>query len=183
MVELFAEATRNVKVGDPADEATEVGPLVSTKQRDRVTDYIQIGLHGIELSRASGLWAALKMATAVADGSATVTVEPFTFVAPDRTIDGRPFTHTVTGRLLQPTLGPLERDLHRARLELARRYAAANPINEIVVHSAGDTIGFTVTVTNTGAGTAKGVTVSDTLPTDAGLNWTLDDDAGGASRR
>jgi betaine-aldehyde dehydrogenase len=44
VVELFAEATRNVKVGDPADEATEVGPLVSTKQRDKVKDYIEIGL-------------------------------------------------------------------------------------------------------------------------------------------
>jgi betaine-aldehyde dehydrogenase len=44
VVELFANATRNVKVGDPADEATEVGPLVSAKQRDRVKDYIEIGL-------------------------------------------------------------------------------------------------------------------------------------------
>jgi acyl-CoA reductase-like NAD-dependent aldehyde dehydrogenase len=44
VVELFAEATRGVKVGDPADEATEVGPLVSAKQRDRVKDYIEIGL-------------------------------------------------------------------------------------------------------------------------------------------
>ena len=44
VVELFAAATRNVKVGDPADEATEVGPLVSAKQRDRVKDYIEIGL-------------------------------------------------------------------------------------------------------------------------------------------
>jgi betaine-aldehyde dehydrogenase len=44
VVELFAAATRNVKVGDPADEATEVGPLVSTKQRDKVRDYIAIGL-------------------------------------------------------------------------------------------------------------------------------------------
>jgi betaine-aldehyde dehydrogenase len=44
VVELFAEATRNVKVGDPADDATEVGPLVSTKQRDKVRDYIEIGL-------------------------------------------------------------------------------------------------------------------------------------------
>jgi betaine-aldehyde dehydrogenase len=44
VVELFAEATRNVKVGDPADDATEVGPLVSTKQRDKVKDYIEIGL-------------------------------------------------------------------------------------------------------------------------------------------
>ncbi|MFL5686697.1 MAG: aldehyde dehydrogenase family protein [Chloroflexota bacterium] len=44
VVELFANATRNVKVGDPADETTEVGPLVSMKQRDRVKDYIEIGL-------------------------------------------------------------------------------------------------------------------------------------------
>src|SRR5213593_4749575 len=44
VVELFAEATRKVKVGDPADESTEVGPLISTKQRDRVKDYIEIGL-------------------------------------------------------------------------------------------------------------------------------------------
>ena len=43
VVELFAEATRNVKVGDPADEATEVGTLVSFKQRDRVKEYIEIG--------------------------------------------------------------------------------------------------------------------------------------------
>jgi acyl-CoA reductase-like NAD-dependent aldehyde dehydrogenase len=43
VVELFAKATRNVKVGDPADDATEVGTLVSFKQRDRVKDYIEIG--------------------------------------------------------------------------------------------------------------------------------------------
>jgi acyl-CoA reductase-like NAD-dependent aldehyde dehydrogenase len=43
VVELFAQATRNVKVGDPADEATEMGSLISFKQRDRVLDYIGIG--------------------------------------------------------------------------------------------------------------------------------------------
>ena len=45
VVELFAEATRKVVVGDPADEATQVGTLVSFKQRDRVKDYIEIGLN------------------------------------------------------------------------------------------------------------------------------------------
>jgi acyl-CoA reductase-like NAD-dependent aldehyde dehydrogenase len=44
VVELFAAATQAVKVGDPADDATEVGTLVSFKQRDRVRDYIEIGL-------------------------------------------------------------------------------------------------------------------------------------------
>jgi betaine-aldehyde dehydrogenase len=44
VVELFAEATRKVIVGDPADDKTQVGTLVSFKQRDRVKDYIEIGL-------------------------------------------------------------------------------------------------------------------------------------------
>jgi betaine-aldehyde dehydrogenase len=44
VVELFVEATRKVKVGNPADDATEVGTLVSFKQRERVEHYIEIGL-------------------------------------------------------------------------------------------------------------------------------------------
>jgi betaine-aldehyde dehydrogenase len=44
VVELFAAATRAIKVGDPSDEATEVGTMVSRKQLDRVKDYIEIGL-------------------------------------------------------------------------------------------------------------------------------------------
>src|SRR5437764_684106 len=43
VVELFAEATRKVKVGDPSDDATEVGPMVHQRQRERVLDYIGIG--------------------------------------------------------------------------------------------------------------------------------------------
>ena len=37
--------------------------------------------------------------------------------------------------------------------------------------SAGDPIGFDIVVTNHGPGTAKGVVVSDVLPTDAGTSW------------
>jgi acyl-CoA reductase-like NAD-dependent aldehyde dehydrogenase len=49
-VELFAAATKNVKVGDPADETTEVGTLVSFKQRDRVMEYVEAGkAEGAEL--------------------------------------------------------------------------------------------------------------------------------------
>ena len=43
VVELFVAATRKVKVGDPADDATEVGPMVHPRQRERVLDYIGIG--------------------------------------------------------------------------------------------------------------------------------------------
>jgi betaine-aldehyde dehydrogenase len=44
VVELFTTATKALKVGDPSDEATEVGTLISQKQRERVRDYIEIGL-------------------------------------------------------------------------------------------------------------------------------------------
>jgi acyl-CoA reductase-like NAD-dependent aldehyde dehydrogenase len=44
VIELFAEATKSVRVGDPLDDATEVGTLVSERQRERVRDYIEIGL-------------------------------------------------------------------------------------------------------------------------------------------
>lgn len=44
--------------------------------------------------------------------------------------------------------------------------------------SAGTSIGFKITVTNTGQGTATNVSMSDTLPTNAGLSWTVADDGG-----
>jgi acyl-CoA reductase-like NAD-dependent aldehyde dehydrogenase len=44
VVELFAKATEAVKVGDPSDPATEVGPLVSFRQRERVEGYVRSGL-------------------------------------------------------------------------------------------------------------------------------------------
>ena len=44
--------------------------------------------------------------------------------------------------------------------------------------TAGDSIGFLITVTSTGTGTATGVQVSDTLPTDAGTSWSIDGGTG-----
>ncbi|GAA4898008.1 indolepyruvate ferredoxin oxidoreductase family protein [Actinomycetospora straminea] len=97
-------------------------------------DVLDLGRHAVALSRVSGLWTALKMVTAVADGSGTVEVDPDRLlpVVPDTVIDGRPWVHTPSAVLLQPSLGPIERDLYRARLELARRYAAANGLDRIV---------------------------------------------------
>ena len=43
VVEVFVAATRTVVVGDPADPATEMGPLVSQRHMARVLDYIDVG--------------------------------------------------------------------------------------------------------------------------------------------
>ncbi len=42
-VEALAAAVGNLRVGDPADFTTEIGPLVSDRQRDRVLGYIAKG--------------------------------------------------------------------------------------------------------------------------------------------
>jgi acyl-CoA reductase-like NAD-dependent aldehyde dehydrogenase len=38
--ELLVAATRNVKVGDPSDEATEMGPLISRQHRETVAGFV-----------------------------------------------------------------------------------------------------------------------------------------------
>lgn len=42
-VEALASAVAAMKVGDPMDEATQIGPLFAQRQRQRVEDYIAIG--------------------------------------------------------------------------------------------------------------------------------------------
>ncbi len=42
-VERFAARARNIRVGDTADDATEMGPLITSQQRETVEGYLQIG--------------------------------------------------------------------------------------------------------------------------------------------
>ena len=96
-------------------------------------DILDLGLHGITMSRTCGLWVAMKLATNVVDGSGTVRLSAarVTPVTPDTSFDGQPFVHEPTGNLLQPTLGKLEATQVRQRVEMARRYAAANSLNRV----------------------------------------------------
>jgi betaine-aldehyde dehydrogenase len=42
-VERFTARTKSLKVGDPADESTEMGPLITPQHRESVMNYISIG--------------------------------------------------------------------------------------------------------------------------------------------
>lgn len=102
-------------------------------------EVLDLGLHAVELSRASGLWTGLKIVTAVADGSSLVDLgaeRPAPVLPPG---SGR---HEPTARLLQPTLGPLERDLMTTRLRLAREYCRLNRLNRVEVRGDSDVIGI-----------------------------------------
>lgn len=97
-------------------------------------DILDLGRHGIAMSRYSGLWVAMKLATNVVDGMGEVSVDPDRVrpQAPNLTFGDTEFRHIVTGDLVQPTLGRLEATLVRERLEIARRYAAVNGLDRIV---------------------------------------------------
>jgi betaine-aldehyde dehydrogenase len=52
----LADAARGVRLGDPFDERTTMGALINSKQRDRVTGYIERGTaEGAEPSPAVGV--------------------------------------------------------------------------------------------------------------------------------
>jgi aldehyde dehydrogenase (NAD+) len=44
IVEAMSEATRALRVGDPTSPTTDIGPLISSRQRDRVERYIRLGV-------------------------------------------------------------------------------------------------------------------------------------------
>jgi len=55
--ELFVEATRNLKVGDPEDESSEMGPLISAQHRETVASFVQgTPLFRGEIPEGPGYW-------------------------------------------------------------------------------------------------------------------------------
>ena len=43
-VEGFAARAESIRIGDPADESTQLGPVISARQQERVLSYAQIGV-------------------------------------------------------------------------------------------------------------------------------------------
>lgn len=54
-VELLVEKTRKLKIGSPEDPATDIGPLVSDRQKKTVLDYIAIGKKEAKLVVGGGV--------------------------------------------------------------------------------------------------------------------------------
>ena len=58
-MELMAESVRSIRVGDPLDESTEMGPLISAGQRDSVASYVDgdapVAVRG-EAPGGDGFW-------------------------------------------------------------------------------------------------------------------------------
>jgi len=91
-----------------------------------VAEVVELGLHAVAMSRASGLWTGLKIVADVADASATLDVDALNLgvPAPDRADDP---TRTLVGAMALDA----EHDALTRRLDLARSYARAAGLNRI----------------------------------------------------
>lgn len=107
-------------------------PVLAPGNIQEVLDY---GQHGFALSRASGLYVGLKLVTDVADSAAIAMVgrERVQPRIPEVIFDGRPFRPAVRVNDVAGALVEAERAMFEAQLEIARRYAALNGLNRVVL--------------------------------------------------
>ncbi len=112
-----------------------------------VQDAIDLGRHAIALSRACGLWVAMKVVEAVADGTGTVElgIDRIRPIVPRLEVDGRQFEPVPSGKLLTPFSLDMEREFQEVRLEMARRYGVENELNRIALCGPNDWIGLVAT--------------------------------------
>ena len=104
-------------------------------------DLLDFGQHAIELSRASGLWSAMKIVANVADAAGTATVHP-QWTAPRFSPEFSAYQHTPSGKLLGPNLAALERSLFTVRVPLALEYLRISGVNRITATHPADRIGI-----------------------------------------
>jgi len=107
-------------------------------------EVLELGLHGLAMSRYSGLWSALKIVTNVADGGAVIDVHPEMAMPriPELEIDGKPFQKVQDPRLIPPFTLEMERQIFYERLLAAQAYARTNKLDRIIVRSGSDRIGL-----------------------------------------
>ena len=98
-----------------------------------VQEVLDLGLHALACSRASGLWSGFKIVTSVADALGTATVAPNRVMPVMPTVEwnGRPYEHVPNGNLLAPASLDMERTLLGPRTKLALAYARENGLNRI----------------------------------------------------
>ncbi len=97
------------------------------------TEALDLGRHAIALSRATGLWAGLKIVADVADGSSNVDLDPHRVQPVIPLIDGKPYAHLPDGALVPPHIIELEREIYEVRYELVLEYGALNNLNHTTV--------------------------------------------------
>ena len=92
-----------------------------------VSDIVRLGLHAVALSRAAGLWTAMKIVSDVADASESVALDDLAAGIPPPPASSR----GAPPMLLGASSVAAEHDLMGARLDAAREYGRAHRLNRI----------------------------------------------------
>ncbi len=92
-----------------------------------VSDIVGLGLHAVALSRAAGLWTAMKIVSDVADGAESVVLDDLGAGIPHPPAAGR----GAPPMLLGASSVAAEHDLMGARLDAARAYGREHRLNRI----------------------------------------------------
>ncbi|MFF1278830.1 indolepyruvate ferredoxin oxidoreductase family protein [Streptomyces marokkonensis] len=121
-------------------EATLADLAIPTLYPADSQDVLDFGIHAQYLSRFSGLWAGMKITTAVADAMSTAVVAPNRIAVVEE--DAGPSPHRPSAMLLGPELMALERNLHDSRLPRALEYARLHGLNRVVQRGPSDRIGI-----------------------------------------
>lgn len=106
------------------------------------SEALEVGRHAIAMSRATGLWTALKIVADVADGTGNVQLDPDRVEPIIPLVDGKPYAHLPDGRLLTPRTLELEREIYEVRYPLSIEYARLNKLNRISVSSPEAVVGI-----------------------------------------
>ena len=112
-----------------------------------IAECLELGLHGIAMSRATGLWSALKIVTPIADGTGSVDLpvldrEP---VVPTTEVDGEIWTPMPSAQFLGPRMVAVEQQFHEVRWPLAYRYGVDNGLNRLTADPSDAWIGLVAT--------------------------------------
>ncbi len=112
-----------------------------------VGECLELGLHGIAMSRATGLWSALKVVTPIADGSGTVElpVNRDAPIVPTYDVDGVPWRPVPSAQFLGKRMVDVEQEFHEVRLELARQYGVLNQLNRLPANPSDAWLGIVAT--------------------------------------
>jgi indolepyruvate ferredoxin oxidoreductase len=107
-------------------------------------DVLDLGMHGIAMSRASGLWVGMRIVTSVADGTgiASVGAHRFRPVIPTLEHNGKPWSPKVSPFTLAPASVNQEGEIFGVRIDMALEYVRQNKLNQIIVNPADAWLGI-----------------------------------------
>jgi indolepyruvate ferredoxin oxidoreductase len=136
-------ASKSSSIPNTSEQALQDLGLPTMMPRD-VADILNLGQHAVALSRASGLWTAIRIVTSIADGTMSVTLNPEAdrIHLPELEWRGKRFVPTLAAIPGPPWSLDVEAEILGPRQQLAREYGYLNQLNRVEVQSASDWMGI-----------------------------------------